>query len=372
LHWRERVDGRGMVDVAVVGGGPAGLAFAIAAARERLHVIVLERRRQPLDKACGEGILPRGLCALESFGVRELIDPDECAALEGLRYLQEDGTSAEARFSRPALGVRRTALVKALRRRARALGVDLRDRCGVHTHRCDDDGVRIDTDDGELSARLLVAADGLASPIRRAAGLDQPIRGPRRFGIRRHLRLPPWSRFVEVHFVDGLECYVTPVGRERVGVAFLWEPRSGDSADFEALLERFPAVRARVSAARYETGPRGAGPLARSARARVANRLLLAGDAAGYLDALSGEGLSLAFGCALDVGALLPAAIARGATREALAPYEAIFARHYRRYALLTRSLLAIARRPRMRRAAVRWLAAHRQAFATALAWAVG
>jgi flavin-dependent dehydrogenase len=361
-----------MVDVAIAGGGPAGLAFAIAAAREQLRVTVLERRRPPLDKACGEGILPRGLVALEALGVRELIDPAECAPLDGIRYLQEDGTSAEARFSRPALGVRRTALVDALRRRARALGVELRDECNVRTYHCDDHAVCIDAGDGEVHASLLVAADGLASPIRRAARLERPGPEPHRFGIRRHFQLSPWSRFVEVHFADGLQCYVTPVGRERVGVAFLWELRPRARADFDCMLQRFPAVCARLASARAVNAPRGAGPLARGARARVAHRLLLVGDAAGYIDALSGEGLSLAFGCALDAGPLLPGALAHGATVEALAPYEAIYARHYRRYAVLTRALLAIARRPRLRRASVRWLAEHPRVFATALGWAVG
>jgi flavin-dependent dehydrogenase len=361
-----------MVDVAIVGGGPAGLAFAIAAAREQLRVTVLERRRPPFDKACGEGILPRGLVALEALGVRELIDPGECAPLDGIRYLQEDGTSAEARFSRPALGVRRTALVDALRRRAQALGVELRDQCAVHSYRSEDHAVRIDAGDGEVHALLLVAADGLGSPIRRAARLERPSQEPLRFGIRRHFDRSPWSRFVEVHFTDGLECYVTPVGRERVGVAFLWEPRPGARADFDGMLERFPAVGARLASARPVNAPRGAGPLARGTRAHVAQRLILVGDAAGYIDAVSGEGLSLAFGCALEVGPLLPEVLARGATVEALASYEAIYARHYRRYAVLTRGLLAMARRPRLRRASVRWLAEHPRAFATVLGWAVG
>src|SRR5438067_1049798 len=124
-----------MVDVAIVGGGPAGLATAIACARERLSVVVLERRTPLLDKACGEGILPRGLRALEALGVRDGLAAADCAPLDGIRYLQEDGTVAEARFAGPALGVRRTALVAALARRARDVGVELCFGCGVRTHR---------------------------------------------------------------------------------------------------------------------------------------------------------------------------------------------------------------------------------------------
>jgi flavin-dependent dehydrogenase len=190
--------------------------------------------------------------------------------------------------------------------------------------------------------------------------------------LRRHFRLTPWGRLVEVHFAPGLECYVTPAGRERVGVALLWEPRAGEHPSFDALLGRFALVRAHLAGAAPDSVVRGAGPLYRRARAHVADRLLLVGDAAGYIDALSGEGLSLAFACALDLGPLLPRALACGATREALWPYEAIFARHFRRYAILTRALLLLAHRPMVRRAVVRRLAAHPHVFASALACAVG
>jgi flavin-dependent dehydrogenase len=99
---------------------------------------------------------------------------------------------------------------------------------------------------------------------------------------------------------------------------------------------------------------------------------LLVGDAAGYIDALSGEGLSLAFSCALELGPLLPNAIAHGATTAALWPYEAIFARHFRRYALLTHALLALAHHPLLRQAAVRWAAKHPRGCTAALTWAAG
>jgi len=360
-----------MVDLAIVGGGPAGLALAIAAARERLSAVVLERCPGPPDKACGEGILPRGLRALEALGVRQLLDADDCAPLDGIRYVQDDAI-AEACFDGPALGVRRTALERALRRRATELGVELRDHCEVRAHQRGADEVLLETDRGELRARLLVGADGLASSVRRAAHLDSAVDGARRFGVRRHFHLRPWSRFVEVHFADGVECYVTPAGRDRVGVAFLWEPRASEPARFETMLARFPTVRARLGFALPETEARGAGPLRRSARARVADRLLLIGDAAGYIDAVSGEGLSLAFGCAVAVAPLLPGALARGATADALARYETIYARHYRRYAMLTRTLLLLVRRPPLRRAAVRFLAGHPRGFHAALSWAVG
>ena len=140
--------------------------------------------------------------------------------------------------------------------------------------------------DGQ-AARHLVAADGLHSPVRRMLGLEAPRRGQRRFGLRRHLALAPWTSYVEVHWSPRAEAYVTPVADDVVGVAVL----GAAGARFEDLLADFPVLADRL------TGPRGrvmgAGPLRQRARARAAGRVLLVGDAAGYVDALTGEGIAL-------------------------------------------------------------------------------
>lgn len=351
-------------DVVIVGGGPAGLAAAIAAARRGLGAVVLERGALPVDKACGEGVLPAGVAALERAGVLPLLDRAACAPLEGVRYVQEDGSTAEARFPAPGgLGVRRTALAQALAARARALGAELREGCPALGHRRIAGGIEIATPAGAVVARLLVAADGLGSRLRRDEGLDAPAAGTRRFGLRRHVRTRPWSALVEIHLAEGAEAYVTPVGPEEVGVALLWgEPRPAGPG-FEALLALFPALEARLAGAPASSRARGAGPLARAARARVADRFALLGDAAGYVDAVTGEGLSLSLRCAEALGEILPEALARGATREALWPYELAFQRLFRKYALATRALLLIAARPRLRRQVVRLLGRSPRAF---------
>ena len=128
----------------------------------------------------------------------------------------------------------------------------------------------------------------------------------------------------------------------------LFERSAG--ARFDALLARFPALAARLEGAEPDSELRGAGPLERRVTSRVADRLVLLGDAGGYVDALTGEGIALALGCAEDLAALLPAALARGATREALHGYEAAWRRRFRPYAAWTRAVLALARRPALRR----------------------
>lgn len=360
-------------DVIIVGGGPAGLATAIGAAQRGLHAVVVERRQWPLDKACGEGLMPAGLRALERLGARQLIDPAECAPFVGVRYLQEDGTTALARFTEGAgLGIRRPALVAALAARARELGVSLRADARVRRHLPLPDGIAVELEDERLEARMLVAADGLASPLREAFGLGRPARGLRRFGLRQHFRLAPWSEHVEVTFSDGLEAYVTPAGRNRVGIAFLWDDgRAPQPISFPTLLSRFPQIAQRLAGAAADSTPRGAGPLLRHARARTADRFALVGDAGGYVDAITGEGLSLAFHCAEALCATLPAALARGADRQSLAPYEREYARAFARYSILTRGLLLLSRRPRLRRSAIRLLARHEWLFERILGWVV-
>ncbi|HET9551774.1 MAG TPA: FAD-dependent monooxygenase, partial [Anaeromyxobacteraceae bacterium] len=245
------------------------------------------------------------------------------------------------------LGVRRTALSAALLERAREAGAEVREAEALD-HRRGEAEVSVATTHGPVRARLLVGADGLASRVRRREGLDAPAAGPARFGLRRHLARAAWTDAVEVHLGDRVEAYVTPAGAGRIGVAFLFEGRA--PGGWEALLGRFPRLAARLDGASAASEDRGAGPLARSARARVLDRLVLLGDAAGYLDAIAGEGLSLALGCAADLAALAPDALARGATREALLAYERAWRRRYLPYAAWTRLLLAVARRPALRR----------------------
>jgi flavin-dependent dehydrogenase len=190
--------------------------------------------------------------------------------------------------------------------------------------------------------------------------------------LRQHFRLAPWSEFVEVHLGEGMEAFVTPAGDERVGVAFLWEREAVPGpASFESFLLRFPALAARLERAPVESKPRGAGPLAQRARSRIADRFVLAGDAAGYVDAITGEGLSLAFAGAQALGAVLPRAIARGATRDTLLPYDRAVRREYRRYALACRTVLAVARRPRARREVLRFLARRPRLFDRLIALAL-
>jgi flavin-dependent dehydrogenase len=323
--------------------------------------VVLERRRLPLDKACGEGLMPPGVAALAAMGVE--VPASERAPFIGIRWVDGE-IVAEGRFrDRPGWGVRRTALVEGMVARARALGVELRYGCAVRSwHREGRGEIALDTDAGPLRARLLVGADGLRSRVRREAGLAGRAGAGRRFGIRRHFRVAPWSPFVEVHWHHRAEAYVTPVGPDRVGVALLWDGSGGGFAD---LLGRFPALRERLEGATVETDARGAGPFEQRVRRRYTAGVALVGDAAGYLDALTGEGLTLAFHAA----EALAETVARG---RHLRDYEAAYRRLSRTYYRATGLLLHVARRPWLRRRVVRALARDPRLFDRLLAVSTG
>ncbi|MDP2309199.1 MAG: NAD(P)/FAD-dependent oxidoreductase [Pseudomonadota bacterium] len=348
------------VDYAIVGGGPAGLAVAIEAALAGKSAVVVERCRGSVDKACGEGLMPPGVARLRALGVE--IPEWGSHAFTGIRYVDGD-VVAEADFAEgPGLGIRRLALSEAMFTRAAAVGVTLYQGTEAMGWTEDKAGVTLETTRGPVRARWLVAADGLHSRVRKDAGIDATPASTagRRLGIRRHFTVTPWTDKVEVWWGDGVEAYVTPVGPERVGVAFLWSGGrwSGGRGNHEAFLQHFPALADKLGPA--ESTVRGAGPFGVRVAQRTRGRVLLVGDAAGYLDALTGEGLSLAFESA---EALVRATIAGAPDR-----YEADWARITRRHLFLTGLLLQVAKRPWLRRRVVRALRRFPSGFAGFLA----
>jgi flavin-dependent dehydrogenase len=300
-------------DLLVVGGGPGGLAAALHARRQGLSVIVAEPRETPVDKACGEGLMPGGLAELESLGV----DPPG-VPIRGIAYLSEH-RRAEARFrGKPGRGVRRTTLHAELAARAKEQDTDW---ISARISNVDQDAFGVTA--AGVRARWLVAADGLHSPVRSAVGINATAGKPRRYGVRWHFSVPAWSEFVEVHWSPLGEAYVTPIEPDLVGVAILSRQRPD--------LAWFPQLARQLHGAKRGR-PRGCGPLRQVVSRRVAGRVLLVGDAAGYEDALTGEGVSLA----VKQARAAVAAIAD----ENPSSYEAAWRRITRDYRLLTRTLV--------------------------------
>ncbi|HXS93675.1 MAG TPA: FAD-dependent monooxygenase [Candidatus Limnocylindrales bacterium] len=274
--------------VLVAGGGPAGLAAAIALRQRGFPVTVADAAHPPVDKACGEGIAPIGLHALSRLGV-EL--EGYGFPFHGVRFVDGPFT-VEAPFpSTAGLGIRRTVLHALLMRRAEALGV--RFAWGKTV--------------ANLSAtpsHWLIAADGLNSSVRKAAGLDVSPHISTRFGFRRHYRVPPWTGMVEVHWQRAAQLYVTPVSDSEVGVALLTRDTH---LRLSAALRACPVLDEKLRGAEPVTAERGSPTITRRLRSVFRGNTILVGDASGSVDAITGEGLSLCFVQALALAEALHA-----------------------------------------------------------------
>ncbi len=311
--------------VLIAGGGPVGLAAAIEARLARLDVVVAEPRDGPIDKACGEGLMPGALPELARLGV----DPDGMP-FAGIAY-SGGGRRVEHRFAGgPGRGVRRTVLHAALRARADELGV------AFHDARIDAVHQRAGfVEAAGLRADWLLGADGLHSTVAREVGLALPTPAARRrFGQRRHYAVAPWSEFVEVLWTPAGEFYLTPIGDRTVGVALL----AARGEHFDAALLSAPALSERLRGVAPASDLRGAGPLRQRTKARVAGRVLLVGDASGYVDALTGEGLRIGFAQARAALAAIVAEHPDG--------YESAWERETRDFRRLTGALVRLAASP--------------------------
>ncbi len=331
------------VDLIVAGGGPSGLATALNAAQRGLSVVVVEPKPGVIDKACGEGLMPAAVRALAALDVH----PETSFPFTGIRY-RNRGESADGVFAGgPGLGVRRTVLHAALREAA--------ERAGVKRVQSKVSDI-VQTDSTVTAAghtgRYLIAADGLSSGIRANLGLNLPSKRPSRLGLRRHYTMPPWSDRVEVFWSDRAEAYVTPVADDLIGVAILFDgdpipAGKGAEAKYNTLLAKFPELMERLTAEAC-TVVRGAGPFERRVRTRRAGRVLLVGDAAGYLDPITGEGIRMG----LATAELAIQHIVRGDVHR----YDLAWRRETRAYWWMTSGLLWARDRPVLRRQMVPFL----------------
>jgi menaquinone-9 beta-reductase len=368
-------------EVIVVGGGLAGSATALAFAAAGHEVLVLERASFPRPKVCGEGLLPHGVAALRRLGLEP---PPGARPFRGIRFSSRQW-AATGRFpdGERGLGLRRTELDGAALAAAIAHPrIEVRERTLVRGLRRDGVDQVVLTADGELRAPLVVGADGLHSRVRGWAGLDGPRRGRRRYGVRAHYALragvadPEW---VDVFRMDGAELYVTPVGPAEVNVAALCEHPtmrtfSGDApGGLRRLVTSCPALAERLAGADPLDEVLVCGPLRRAARAAATDGVLLVGDAAGFLDGITGEGMSIALRSA-EIAAEVGSAALRGGgpSRLALQPYARRRARLVRDVELLGKIVLFGVRSRALTELALRLLSSRPELFDRLLAVETG
>jgi menaquinone-9 beta-reductase len=341
--------------VFVIGGGPAGLAAALAARQRGFEVTVADSCAPPIDKPCGEGLMPDGIAALERLGVT--IPASEARPFRGIRFVS-GSLSAEACFPHGlALGMRRTNLHGVMVEQAERVGVRLLWGAvvtGLHT-----EGVLVR---GELvRARWVVGADGSASRVRRWTGLDSYLRKKERFAFRRHYQVAPWNEFMELHWGARCQLYVTPVDAEQVCVALI---SRDPTLRLDEALPEFPDVAGRLNRAAHGSVERGATTITRKLAAVSKGRVALIGDASGGVDAITGEGLCLAFRQADLLADCLRSGV--------LERYQSEHRRLARRPAMMAELMLLLEQREGLRQRAMRAFRSRPNLFARMLAIHVG
>jgi len=337
-------------EVFIAGGGPAGLAAAIAARQAGFRVTVADVAHPPIDKACGEGIMPDGLRALSRLGVH--LPADQTFPFRGIRFSDSD-SAVEASFPQGnGLGIRRTSLHQILVNRAKELGVAM--HWGTRITGITADGVSVNG--RNVRCQWLVGADGQNSRIRHWAGLETPQPPRQRFGFRCHYRMAPWSEFVEVCWTDRGQLYLTPVHREELCLALVThEPH----IRLEHALASFPEIDSRLHGAERITREQGSLSQTHSLAVVSKGHRVLVGEASGTVDAITGHGLSLAF----QQAHLLALALKDGDLTE----YQKAHRKIARLPHLMSRLMLLMDRSPRLRRRALRALSRDPSLFARLL-----
>lgn len=342
-------------DVFVIGGGPAGLAAGIAARRYGFDVTVADLSWPPIDKACGEGLMPDAAAAMRELGID--LQGFDTGTFRGIRFLG-DGVEVEADFPRGrGIGVRRTVLHQALVNRANDAGVRM--LWGARVSAVRNNAVVVDG--RAVACRWVVGADGQNSQVRRWAGLTAGRDYKHRIGVRRHFSIRPWSELVEVYWGPRTQLYVSPVGANQIGVALLSKDPVGD---FASALQDFPELKRKLGSVCSTSDVKGAPLVTRSLKSVTHGRFALVGDASGSVDAVTGEGIGMAFRQALALG--------RALASDDLSMYEAAHCHIRKRPHLMARTMLLMDSSAWLRHRALRALAANPSLFRRLLSVHVG
>jgi flavin-dependent dehydrogenase len=343
-------------DVFVVGGGPAGLAAAIAARQKGLSVILADGAAPPIEKPCGEGMPPETLDALRSLGVQ--INASEGYKFRGITFAQK-GASVSADFPQgTGIGIRRPLLHARLVARAEECGVQLLWKTPVRA--IDSEGVQLTH--GKIASRWIVGADGQGSRVRRWSNLDDGAHVKKRHAVRRHYHVQPWSDYMEIIWSEHSQIYVTPIGREEICVVVLSE--NAEHANFADALRELPNLAGKLAGAELASRERGAITVMCTLEKLQRGNVALVGDASGGVDAITGEGLRLAFRQAL--------ALADAMAAEDLTLYQQTHAAICRHPMRMGQLMLWLGRHPRIRNRAIRALQDNPNLFARLLATHIG
>lgn len=342
-------------EICVIGGGPAGLSAAIALSQAGFETTVVDCATPPIDKACGEGLMPDSTEVLGRLGIS--IPPEIGFRFRGIRFTDAQSSVTADFPSGMGVGLRRPALHSLLVQRAKELGVKL--AWGAKDVRLASGGISIG---GQfLRCSCIVAADGQNSVFRRQAGLEEAAVERRRYAFRRHYRIAPWSSYMELHWEPRCQVYITPVAADEVCVASISRHHA---MRLDSALTLFPELRSRLNSAPIASSEMGALSVSRVLRSVHKDNLVLLGDASGSVDAVTGEGMCMAFKQSLE----LADAVQVGDLRR----YQLQHTRLSRRPREMSTLMLMLDKHPSLQKRALASLARHPGVFASLLAVHVG
>jgi len=352
-------------DVLVIGGGPAGLAAAIAARQQGLSVLVADGARPPIDKACGEALMPDAIAALQRLGVA--IPGEDVCPLRGVRFLSsglsKETFVADADFPSGVCGiaVRRTILHRVMIQRAAESGVNLLWQSAVTGISNGASNAEVQIGAQKIRARWVIGADGAYSRVRRWANLETQSRSLPRYSFRRHYRLRPWSNRMEIYWGKHCQSYATAISDREVCVAVASRERK---LRLEESLTEFPELSARLRGAEVSSIEKGSVSANHKLRRVWRKNVALVGDASGTVDAITGEGLGLAFNQALELADFLKAG--------ELAGYQAAHRRLALRPMIMARLMLTLDGRPRFQQRVLQTFRQRPEIFRRLVAFHVG
>jgi flavin-dependent dehydrogenase len=337
------------------------LAAGIALRLRGLDVVVADALISPIDKACGEGLMPDSRRDLLRLGI-QLSGGHRFSGVHFANRTISREDFATAEFSAgEGLGVRRVELHRQLTERAASIGVRMLWGCRVDLGDARTSGNRVVVGGEALSYGYLVGADGEASRVRRWAGLERGSVRSQRIGFRRHYRVAPWSDSVEVHWGDLGEAYVTPVAEDEVCVAGI---TNWSRLRFDSILEGLPYLYNKLRGRAIVGRDRGAMTTTRKLHRVTSGNVALVGDASGSADAITGTGLASAFREAM--------LLADSLSRDAIADYERGHSAILRLPQAMAWLMVSMDRRPWWRDRVLRMLSRSPHLFARLLAVHVG
>jgi menaquinone-9 beta-reductase len=335
-------------DVVVVGAGPAGAVSAALLARRGFRVALLDRARFPRYKACAEYMSPGVREVAHRLGVWEAIQAAEPRLVPGMEVVSPRGTVLRLEYTvgdrqRHAATLPRHTLDALLVKHAEACGAELVSGVTAHNALVSEgvvSGISASHDGATIRfpARLTIVADGHRSTIAKALHFALPPRWPVRMGLVAHYEgsAPLRDGFGQMHVGTGGYCGVAPLPEDRLNVAIVVKAdavtSSGMTATkyFEHWIESMPALRLLLAHCRRISSVRGVGPIGSRARRASTAGALVVGDAAGFFDPFTGEGIFRALrGAELVADVGYDALLREDVSNESLSRYDSLRGRAF-------------------------------------------